>query len=579
MNSLSLLLVACAGFGGAVLSNAVSGCSFQERSVIVGNMNACGLVGFLASKMLAVACFAYSVLFYLFLADPENLPFLGVQWNRGGQIFACVVYGVTLLFSAMWLPLARRSEKKAGGVKLVILAAAGEGVGAVVLMIAAYMLPLGAGRSGWAVLRVHQLAAGIFALLCIVTDVIIWPIVFRAALRKRRERDSLLGGRERRQSINAQDEGGDECCTPAWCSAHKRVKDLYANTDWNSVWIGFFCLFVLIIAATWGAKQDDIPLPRAWRNNPLDSISGATPWLGRGFGDFPGAGLISGIISLLCVMLSLMVPLGFSSAACADGPAKVLPPFVFLFFLAVISIILGRQETLGGLGLTATLWALLIGMLITNASAGRLPRFRDWVRPASKLGEFYIKVGLVLLCVELKTLGLYGWPAFLVAWGVTPIVLIFTWLLGTSGWLDCCGKMEPTLVMLLACGLSVCGTSAIAATRGAIAAPNEEAVLAISLVSVSTLVFMLGLPYLSQLTGLVDYGKNEIGKLIAGAWIGGSVNNTGNVVAAAALLCGPDEARCDAEEVAAIVKMIQNAMIGFITVGITLYWLMVIEPR
>ena len=42
--------------------------------------------------------------------------------------------------------------------------------------------------------------------------------------------------------------------------------------------------------------------------------------------------------------------------------------------------------------------------------------------------------------------------------GVTPIVLIFSWLLGTSGWLDCCGKMEPTLVMLISCGLSVCGT-------------------------------------------------------------------------------------------------------------------------
>jgi len=29
----------------------------------------------------------------------------------------------------------------------------------------------------------------------------------------------------------------------------------------------------------------------------------------------------------------------------------------------------------------------------------------------------------------------------------------------------------------------------------------------------------------------------------------------------------------EAEEVAAIVKMIQNALIGFVTVGITLFWL------
>ena len=53
----------------------------------------------------------------------------------------------------------------------------------------------------------------------------------------------------------------------------------------------------------------------------------------------------------------------------------------------------------------------------------------------------------------------------------------------------------------------------------------------------------------------------RIPMLIAGAWIGGTVNNTGNVVAAAAIL--DDE---EAEEVAAIVKMMQNAMIGVITV-------------
>lgn len=40
--------------------------------------------------------------------------------------------------------------------------------------------------------------------------------------------------------------------------------------------------------------------------------------------------------------------------------------------------------------------------------------------------------------------------------------------------------------------------------------------------------------------------------LIAGAWIGGTVNNTGNVVAAAAILQNDE-----AEEVAAIVKMLQ----------------------
>lgn len=111
-----------------------------------------------------------------------------------------------------------------------------------------------------------------------------------------------------------------------------------------------------------------------------------------------------------------------------------------------------------------------------------------------------------------------------------------------------------------AVGTSICGTSAIAATRGCIDAPADEAVIAISLVSISTLAFMLTIPFFSLAAGLR--------KVVAGAWIGGAVNNTGNVVASAALL--QDQA---AEEVAAIVKMVQNALIGFATVAITFFWL------
>lgn len=73
---------------------------------------------------------------------------------------------------------------------------------------------------------------------------------------------------------------------------------------------------------------------------------------------------------------------------------------------------------------------------------------------------------------------------------------------------------------------------------------------------------MLTVPFFSLAVGLR--------KVVAGAWIGGAINNTGNVVASAALL--QDQ---DAEEVAAIVKMVQNALIGFATVFITFFWMCV----
>eukprot|EP01052_Picozoa_sp_SAG31_P015030 SAG31_NODE_954_length_10804_cov_3.240355_10_plen_85_part_00 len=81
--------------------------------------------------------------------------------------------------------------------------------------------------------------------------------------------------------------------------------------------------------------------------------------------------------------------------------------------------------------------------------------------------------------------------------------------------------------------------------------------LAISIVSFMTIFFTLALPYFAKLVNMAN--------LVAGAWIGGTVNNTGNVVASAAIL--DDE---DAEEVAAIVKMLQNAMIGPITVRLAM---------
>ena len=55
-------------------------------------------------------------------------------------------------------------------------------------------------------------------------------------------------------------------------------------------------------------------------------------------------------------------------------------------------------------------------------------------------------------------------------------------------------------------------------------------------------------------------------QVLAGAWIGGTVDSTGAVVAAGELV-GPV-----ARDVAASVKLIQNVMIGFISLGVATWW-------
>jgi uncharacterized membrane protein YadS len=65
-------------------------------------------------------------------------------------------------------------------------------------------------------------------------------------------------------------------------------------------------------------------------------------------------------------------------------------------------------------------------------------------------------------------------------------------------------------------------------------------------------------------------GMNHI---LGAAWMGGTIDSTGAVVAAGSML-GPA-----AEKVAAVVKMIQNVLIGLLAFCVALYWVTSVERR
>ena len=64
-----------------------------------------------------------------------------------------------------------------------------------------------------------------------------------------------------------------------------------------------------------------------------------------------------------------------------------------------------------------------------------------------------------------------------------------------------------------------------------------------------------------------------IGPILGGAWMGGTIDATGAVAAAGALL--GDEA----EQVAVTIKMIQNILIGVTAFGVAVYWVSFVEPK
>ncbi len=183
-----------------------------------------------------------------------------------------------------------------------------------------------------------------------------------------------------------------------------------------------------------------------------------------------------------------------------------------------------------------------------------------WIRPAV-CTEFFIKTGLVLLGAEvlMSRLMALGLPGVFVAWIVTPIVLVSTYIFGQKVL-----KMESrSLNMVISADMSVCGVSAAIAAAAACKAKKEELTLAIGMSLSFTVLMMIVMPIAIKAMGL-----NEV---VGGAWLGGTIDSTGAVAVAGATL--GDRAL----EVAATVKMIQNILIGVSAFGIATYWVTQVE--
>ena len=236
-----------------------------------------------------------------------------------------------------------------------------------------------------------------------------------------------------------------------------------------------------------------------------------------------------------------MVLLSISIKITHGRLSTFIPSFLIFSTLGLLAQIISKQSFMGTYGLEYVLWALIIGLIISNTIG--VPTF---LKPAIKT-ELYIKIGLVLLGSEIlfsKILNL-GIQGLLLAWGVTPLVLFLMYKYGTSVL-----KLDKTLTVLMAAATSVCGVSAAIAVAAATRAKKELLTLTISISLLSTVILLVGLPAIIRVAG-IDY-------LGGGAWIGGTVDSTGAVVAAGELLGE------QAMEVATVIKLIQNVIFHFL---------------
>ena len=195
------------------------------------------------------------------------------------------------------------------------------------------------------------------------------------------------------------------------------------------------------------------------------------------------------------------------------------------------------------------LWAIIIGMAISN-TVGIANRFK----PGIATYEFWLKSGIVLLGARFLL-------ADVVRLGVVSLTLVAIELALSIAFMTLLGrifKLSPKLTSLLAVGSSICGVSAIIATKGAIDADDEDASFAIAAILALGALALFTFPPIGHWLGMSDR--------VYGLWAGTGVDNTAEAVAAGALYSDA------AAKIAVLAKTTRNAMIGFVVLGYALYW-------
>jgi uncharacterized integral membrane protein (TIGR00698 family) len=247
-------------------------------------------------------------------------------------------------------------------------------------------------------------------------------------------------------------------------------------------------------------------------------------------------GLIFFVLSAVAIVLS-----GGSSTKYAAG-------FGLIFVLAFISLVIAGNKTINYYGLEYVIFALIIGLLI-----GNLTKVPDWLKEAAR-SEFFIKTGLVILGTSILFTDIVkaGLPGILQALLVVSVVWFF------ALWLSRKLKVDDEFGVILASAVAICGVSAAIVASGAIKGDKKK------LSYITTLVLLVAIPMLVIQPWLIKH--LHIPELVGGAWLGGTLDTTASVTAAAQLV-GPV-----ATKAGVIIKFSQNVLIGFAAFFIALWW-------
>lgn len=263
------------------------------------------------------------------------------------------------------------------------------------------------------------------------------------------------------------------------------------------------------------------------------------------------AGKVFASENLYRILLQFGITFGIAIAGAIllKKPLKfLLIVFPIVFLLTILGLTMAGNDWVQEYNLEAVIFSLGIGLAISN-----LFRLPDWFREALNT-ELYVKIGLVLLgttvifrdILKAGSLGLIQ----------ALVVVISVWYF--AFWICKKLKIDKEMSLMLSSAVSICGVSAAIATSGAIQGDSKKLSYVISLVLITAIPMMIFMPYMADWMGLSQE--------VTGAWLGGSIDTTGAVVASGSLVGE------EALKISTIVKFSQNVLLGIAAFFISVYW-------
>jgi uncharacterized integral membrane protein (TIGR00698 family) len=253
--------------------------------------------------------------------------------------------------------------------------------------------------------------------------------------------------------------------------------------------------------------------------------------------------LLAIYIGIAYLILSII-----AMALMGETVLKFIVGFPIVFIIAWLGQLIAGNYTVLYYGVEYVLWCLFLGLFISNVIG--VP---DWLKRSVRT-EYYIKTGLVILGSGV----LFGEIIQAGAYGIIQALLVVGVIWYTCFWLCRKLQVDDEFAAMLSSGVAICGVSAAIATAGAVKGDPKKLSYTTSLILICAIPMLIFQPMIAKWVGMPDE--------VAGAWLGGTLDTSGSVVAAGARI---SEA---AMKVGVIVKMSQNVLIGVAAFILSVVW-------